>query len=233
MSNSQEEPPIVLEEKTEHTGEDTAVLEVAVPRGWRDFLYAYPRWKDQDPEIKDSLSEELRSMVRAEVVMLINEIAVSRPDMAAALVEQYSLQDLVTSVRRNEKEPLVPPTAPKDISHDEALQAIVKHIMWLADRLPVGGIVPIGGDIGIMVLEKADLEAGTPAKTCNVRRTADGWSHLTEGASMSTARGMAEPITVTKEEVRAIEAQYECALGMHLPIGKKMVERGIWKIEKN
>lgn len=128
-----------VEEKTEQNGEGTALLEIMVPRGWRDFLLAYPRWKGQNPKIGDSLSEELRAMVSAEVVMLIDEIAVSRPDVAAALVEQYSLQDLDTSVRRSEKEPPVAPPTPEDISLDETLQAIVQHAGWLADRLPVGG----------------------------------------------------------------------------------------------
>lgn len=158
------------------TDEDLGILEVAVPRGWRDFLLAYPRWKGQNPKIGDSLSEELRAMVSAEVVMLIDEIAVSRPDVAAALVEQYSLQNLDTSVRRSEKEPPVAPSTPGDTSLDETLQAIVQHAGWLADRLPVGGIVPVGGDIGIMVLEKADLEGGTPAKLCKVHQTPAGWT---------------------------------------------------------
>lgn len=62
------------------------------------------------------------------------------------------------------------------MSLDETLQAIVKHAKWLADRLPVGGVMPVAGDIGIMVLENADLEAGTPAKLCKVHQTPNGWT---------------------------------------------------------
>ncbi|MDK2975117.1 MAG: hypothetical protein PWP08_1488 [Methanofollis sp.] len=62
-------------------------------------------------------------------------------------------------------------------SPDEALKALAHHAQsqWAADRLTVGGVVPIAGDIGIMVTEKAALKTGTPAKTCVVRRTPDGW----------------------------------------------------------
>ena len=45
-------------------------------------------------------------------------------------------------------------------------------------KLPVGGVVPVAGDIGIMVLEKADLEAGTPAKLCEVHQTSAGWTRI-------------------------------------------------------
>jgi len=72
----------------------------------------------------------------------------------------------------------VAPSASEDITLDQTLQAIVKHAKWLADRLPVGGVVPVAGDIGIMVLEKADLEAGTPAKLCEVHQTSAGWTRI-------------------------------------------------------
>jgi len=169
-----------VEEKTEQAGEDTVILGVAVPRGWRDFLYAYPRWHAHTPRIRDSLDEELREMVRAEIVMLIDEIWTSRPDISAELVKKYSLQDIDPSKRRSGDETAVPHTVSTDISLDEALKAHLHHVQWLADRLPAGGVVPVAGDVGIMVLEEADREAGTSTKTCKVRRTADGWSRVTE-----------------------------------------------------
>lgn len=156
--------------------EDLGILEVAVPRGWRDFLYAYPRWKGQNPKIRDSLSEELREMVRAEVAMLIDEIAVGRPDVAAALVEQYSLQNINTPICRNEAQAAYP--EPVEVSLKETAKAFARRLLWLADRLPAGGVVPVVEDIGFMVLDEADLEAGTPAKLCKVRRTSNGWTHI-------------------------------------------------------
>jgi len=71
------------------------------------------------------------------------------------------------------------PTSP-DIPLDEVIEAYRRHVLWLADQLPAGGVVPVAGDVGIMVLEEADREAGTSTKTCKVRRTADGWSRVTE-----------------------------------------------------
>lgn len=40
-------------------------------------------------------------------------------------------------------------------------------------------------------------------------------------------------LIVTAEAVRAIEAEYERTLGVYLPIGKRMVERGLWEIQKS
>lgn len=41
------------------------------------------------------------------------------------------------------------------------------------------------------------------------------------------------PLEVTKEEVTALEKEIEYDTGLRLPIGKEMVERGIWKIKDN
>lgn len=137
------------------TGEDLVILGVAVPRGWRDFLYAYPQWKGQNPKIRDSLSEELREMVRAEVARLIDEIAVGRPDVAAALVEQYSLQDRDTPTCCKEAKTASP--EPVGVSLEEAVEGEPELVTMdeirvvngyftraLRDQLPPGAELHIG-----------------------------------------------------------------------------------------
>ncbi|WP_214020197.1 hypothetical protein [Methanoculleus sp.] len=74
--------------------EDLALLEIAVPRGWRDFLHAFPEWKDFDPDICDSLAEELRGGMRAQLEMILSEIHGSNPRKAVEYGRRYGLMNL-------------------------------------------------------------------------------------------------------------------------------------------
>lgn len=74
--------------------EDLVLLEIAVPRGWRDFLYAFPEWKDLDPHVGDSLTEELRGGMKAQLEMLLSEIHTSNPRKAVEYGRRYGLTNL-------------------------------------------------------------------------------------------------------------------------------------------
>lgn len=73
--------------------DDLVILEIAVPRGWRDFLYAFPKWKRFAPDAYDSLTKELRSMVEAQVEMHLEGINVLYPDKAAEYAHRYGICD--------------------------------------------------------------------------------------------------------------------------------------------
>lgn len=73
--------------------DDLVILEIAVPRGWRDFLYAFPEWKNFDPDAYDSLTKELRSMVEAQVEMHLGGINMLHPDKAAEYAHRYGICD--------------------------------------------------------------------------------------------------------------------------------------------